>query len=112
MQGEGKYGMLVDYEYCIGCRACEVSCKQEHNLPVGKFGVRVFEHIDLLPEKPYISYFPFFTELCNLCRHRVKDGEKPSCVKHCMTFCLKFGLVDELVNELKKKPRQVLWVPE
>ncbi len=27
--------LFVDLEYCYGCRACEVACKQEHNIPVG-----------------------------------------------------------------------------
>lgn len=27
--------ILVDLEYCVGCRACEVACKQENDIPVG-----------------------------------------------------------------------------
>ena len=27
--------IFVDIQYCIGCRACEVACKQEHDIPVG-----------------------------------------------------------------------------
>ncbi|MFC1868819.1 4Fe-4S dicluster domain-containing protein [Thermodesulfobacteriota bacterium] len=27
--------IFVDLEYCIGCRACEVACKQENDIPVG-----------------------------------------------------------------------------
>ena len=27
--------LFVDLEYCYGCQACEVACKQEHNVPVG-----------------------------------------------------------------------------
>jgi Fe-S-cluster-containing dehydrogenase component len=27
--------IFVDFEYCVGCRACEVACKQENNIPVG-----------------------------------------------------------------------------
>lgn len=27
--------IFVDLKYCIGCRSCEMACKQEHNIPVG-----------------------------------------------------------------------------
>ncbi|MEM5816965.1 MAG: 4Fe-4S binding protein, partial [Desulfitobacterium hafniense] len=37
------YGLLIDYEYCTGCQSCEVACKTEHDFPVGKWGIRVFE---------------------------------------------------------------------
>ena len=35
-----KYGLLIDYEFCTGCRACELACKQEHNRPDGERGIR------------------------------------------------------------------------
>jgi len=27
--------IFIDIEYCIGCMACEVACKQENDIPVG-----------------------------------------------------------------------------
>lgn len=33
--------LLFDANKCIGCYACEVACKQEHNLPVGPRLIRV-----------------------------------------------------------------------
>jgi len=33
---------MVDTKDCVGCNACEVACKQEHNLPVGPRWIRVF----------------------------------------------------------------------
>ena len=38
-----RNGLLIDYEYCTGCHTCEVACKQEHNYPVGKWGIKVNE---------------------------------------------------------------------
>jgi len=32
-----KYGLLIEYEFCVGCHTCELSCKQEHDLH-GGFG--------------------------------------------------------------------------
>ena len=33
---------MVDTKDCVGCNACEVACKQEHNLPVGPRWIKVF----------------------------------------------------------------------
>jgi len=32
-----KYGMLIDLNKCIGCHACQVTCKAEHGIPFGVF---------------------------------------------------------------------------
>ena len=37
-----EYALMVNTEDCVGCNACEVACKQEHNLPVGPRWIRVF----------------------------------------------------------------------
>ncbi len=30
-----RYGFLIDQNRCIGCHACTVACKEEHNVPIG-----------------------------------------------------------------------------
>jgi Fe-S-cluster-containing dehydrogenase component len=30
-----SYGFIIDNRKCIGCHACTVACKQEHDVPVG-----------------------------------------------------------------------------
>ena len=32
-----RYGFVIDQDRCIGCHACTVACKEEHNVPVGVF---------------------------------------------------------------------------
>ncbi len=32
-----RYGFVIDHNRCIGCHACTVACKEEHNVPVGVF---------------------------------------------------------------------------
>src|SRR3954464_15594434 len=34
----GAVGMLTDTTLCIGCKACEVACKQWNQLPMDNFG--------------------------------------------------------------------------
>ncbi len=66
--------IFVDLKYCIGCRACEVACKQENNIPVGikwinvvKIGPRIVE------DKLQMDFVPM------RCRHCAK----PPCVDAC-----------------------------
>ena len=104
-------GLLVDYEYCTGCNACEVACKQEYNYPAGESGgIRVLEFAQELPgAKLDITYFPMLTRRCILCAPRVKRGLLPACVQHCMSQCLTFGLMDELVTKTPERRKSVLW---
>ncbi len=36
-QNNTRYGLLIDYEFCTGCHACEVACKMELSLPNGQW---------------------------------------------------------------------------
>ena len=79
-----RNGLLIDYEYCTGCHSCEVACKQEHNYPEGKWGIKVDEKIFVDPAKPdkvRIDRLPFPTEFCDLCVARTTREEQPACVK-------------------------------
>ncbi|MFC1908355.1 4Fe-4S dicluster domain-containing protein [Chloroflexota bacterium] len=37
-----EYTIAVNTSDCVGCSACEVACKQEHNLPIGPRWIRVY----------------------------------------------------------------------
>ena len=39
---------------------------------------------------------PVPTGLCNHCEPRVREGKKPSCVKHCQSFCMSYGTLEEM----------------
>jgi Fe-S-cluster-containing dehydrogenase component len=107
-----EYGLLIDYEYCTGCHACEVACSQEYRRPPGTSGIQVIEVIQRLPQdKAYLAYLPFPTELCVLCRPRTRKGLQPACVQHCMAACMTYGRIEDLAKEMGTKPRMVLWSP-
>ena len=41
-----EHGLLIDYEYCTGCHACEVACAQEFRRPAGIVkGIEVLERL-------------------------------------------------------------------
>ena len=113
-----QYGLLIDYEYCTGCKSCEVACKEEHDFPVGKWGIRVYEdgpwQKDDETDAGYNfnwNNIPIPTDLCDLCKDRLADQREPFCVHHCLADCMKFGTIEEMAAELAEKPKQVLWVP-
>ena len=107
-------GLLIDYEYCTNCQSCEVACKEEHNIPVGQWGIRV------LADGPWecedgkfnLFYIPYPTRLCDLCEERTSKGKQPFCVHHCLAGVMQYGPVEELAKELEEKPNQVLFVPQ
>ncbi|HEY31812.1 MAG TPA: 4Fe-4S dicluster domain-containing protein [Dehalococcoidia bacterium] len=37
-----EYTLVVNSADCVGCNACEVACKQEHNISVGPRWIRVY----------------------------------------------------------------------
>lgn len=59
-----RYGMLVDLNRCIGCYACQVSCKAEYDLPLGVFRCEV----ETFQSGHYPDIRKFFApRLCNQC---------------------------------------------
>lgn len=108
-----NYGLLIDYEYCSGCHSCEVACQEEHDFPIGMWGIRVFNDgpWQINDHKTNWNKIPVPTDLCDLCKDRVDQGRDPSCVHHCLCDVMRFGPVEELSKELGGKDKVVLWVP-
>ncbi len=73
-----KYGFAIDQRTCIGCHACTVACKTEHQIPVGQFRTWV-KYVDsgTFPD----STRDFGVMRCNHCT------DAP-CVKICPTTAL------------------------
>ena len=106
-----QHGLLIEYEYCTGCHACEVACKQEHDYPSGTGGIIVKEFITESPDRVHIDYIPVNTRFCDLCAERTKTGELPACVKHCQAVCMRYGPVTELAKAMEGKARSVIFAP-
>ncbi|MFH1651132.1 MAG: 4Fe-4S binding protein [Chloroflexota bacterium] len=103
-----RYGLLIDYEFCVGCHACEVACQQEHHRAQDEPGITVLEvPPDVSGGKWY--YIPFPTDRCKRCGKRIARGKAPACVQNCWVGVMKFGKIEEMAAEVQKKPRMVLW---
>ena len=110
-----RKGLLFDYDYCVGCHACTVACKQENGYDADTWGIRVTEHnYKGVDGRIQVDYLPFPTTLCTLCSERIASGldDKPSCVKHCMTKCISFGSLPQLAKEMENMSRPVLYAPK
>ncbi len=109
------YGLLIDNEYCTGCHSCEVACKNEHDLPLGQWGIKVLElgPWKLMDGKRWeYRYIPVPTSYCDLCADRVKDGEQPSCVHHCLASVMEFGTLEHLADRMGDKGKMAsIFVP-
>lgn len=105
-----KFGLFIDYEFCVGCRVCELACKMEHGRPDGERGIVVTE---LEPEKSEGRqvFIPMPTDNCVLCGKRIARGLKPACVHNCWAGVMKFGPIKDLASRCAEKSRTVLWVP-
>ncbi|MFC2007993.1 4Fe-4S binding protein [Chloroflexota bacterium] len=105
-----KYGFQIDYEFCVGCRSCEIACKQEHNRPEGESGICV-NKIESEVAGGKLYYLPFFTDNCNLCGKRIARGQQPACAHNCWVSVIKFGEIEDLTEGMKTKAKMVLWAP-
>ena len=36
-----KYGLLIDYEYCSGCHSCEIACRNEKDIALDDWGIKL-----------------------------------------------------------------------
>lgn len=76
-----KWGMAIDLERCIGCHACSVACKVEHNVPLGNFRTKVYYHDSGVFPKVTRSFLP------TLCMH----CEDAPCQKACPSSAISRG---------------------
>jgi Fe-S-cluster-containing dehydrogenase component/formate-dependent nitrite reductase membrane component NrfD len=82
-----SYGFVIDLRKCIGCHACTIACKSEHQIAVGthRCWVKSVEKGTFPDTRRF-----FFPVLCNQC-------EEAPCVRICPTSALfkrRDGIVD------------------
>jgi len=97
--------VVIDYNWCIGCRFCVVACPyfarrfnwSAPNVPPDKIN----------PNQGYLSNRPRYkgvVEKCTFCLHRTRAGRMPACLEACPTGARKFGNL----NDPKSEIRQIL----
>ena len=72
-----RAGIVIDLRRCIGCHACSVSCKTEHDVALGVFRTRV-RYLER-PGETQLSFLPM------LCMHCQDAPCIPACPTEAMT---------------------------
>ena len=80
-----RIGFLYDTTRCVGCKACQIACKEQNKLGVGEF----FRRVETLTEEGVLTHF---SAACNHC-------ENPACVEVCPT-----GAIDPADFSVSKGP--------
>ena len=94
--------VVVDYNWCIGCRCCMSACP---------YGARHFNWADpkipkdeLNPETHVLGNRPRprgVVEKCTFCIQRVRKGRYPACVEICPVGARKFGNLLDSTSEVR-----------
>ncbi|MFA6127923.1 MAG: 4Fe-4S dicluster domain-containing protein [Bacteroidales bacterium] len=94
--------VVVDYNWCIGCRYCMAACPYgarhfnwgEPNVP----GEEINTEMHYLGNRPRMKGV---VEKCTFCIQRVREGKYPSCVEICPVGARKFGNLLDPESEIR-----------
>jgi molybdopterin-containing oxidoreductase family iron-sulfur binding subunit len=94
--------VVVDYNWCIGCRYCMAACPYgARHFNWGQPNVPVEE---LNPEMHYLGNRPRMkgvVEKCTFCIQRAREGKYPACVEICPVGARKFGNLLDPGSEIR-----------
>ena len=94
--------IVVDYNWCIGCRYCEAACPYHAR----RFNWKKPEipAEDINPDQDYLSNRirpKGVMEKCTFCIHRTRKGRLPACLEACPTGARVFGNLLDPNSEIR-----------
>lgn len=99
------YAMLVNYGYCTGCHSCEIACRNEKDLPLDEWGIKVLEEgPEMIQGGWEWNYIAVPSRACDLCVERIAEGLKPSCELHCLAHVIEVIPLQEASEKLAGYP--------
>ncbi|MCP5104655.1 MAG: 4Fe-4S dicluster domain-containing protein [bacterium] len=107
--------VVVDYNWCIGCRCCMAACPYgARHFNWGKPGIPAE---DVNPDTHFLGNRPRYkgvVDKCTFCIQRVREGLYPKCVEVCPVGARKFGNLLDPDSEIRYilKNKRVLILKE
>ncbi len=95
--------VVVDYDWCIGCRYCQAACP--YHARRFNWTAPAIEPDRINPDQGYLSnrIRPVGAiEKCTFCLHRVRRGRYPACFEACPTGARKFGNLADPNSEVRQ----------
>ena len=93
--------VVVDYDWCIGCRYCQAACPYEARH--FNFASPKLDSSQINTEQSYLSNRirkKGVMEKCTFCLHRSRQGQYPACLEACPTGARKFGNILDKTSEV------------
>lgn len=94
--------VVVDYDWCIGCRYCEAACPYHARRFNWEAPEIAAEEIN--PDQAYLANRirpQGVMEKCHFCLHRTREGRQPACLEACPTGARVFGNLLDPSSEIR-----------
>ena len=94
--------VVVDYNWCIGCRYCEAACP--YHARRFNWTKPQIPAAEINPNQSYLSNRirpQGVMEKCTFCLHRTREGRLPACLEACPTGARVFGNLLDPKSEIR-----------
>ena len=94
--------VVVDYNWCIGCRYCEAACP--YHARRFNWQAPTVPPNQVNPDQGYLSNRirpQGVVEKCHFCLHRTREGRLPACLEACPTGARIFGNLLDPESEIR-----------